>query len=196
MPQLWIVAGPNGSGKTTLVRSGVLQRHIGPDTRHINPDDITAELRRLDPATAQDALNLRAAQMSDAELDQCIASGHSVLVETVLSSDKFKPRVAAARAAGFTIGLTFVVLADPALSVDRVAQRVALGGHDVPQERIRARWYRAVANMPWFADHADIVQVIDNSQIANPVLIAEKAEGRWTIPRLERFLSYFASVPG
>lgn len=192
MPHLWIVAGPNGSGKTTLVRSGVLQRYLGPETRHINPDDITAELRRRDPVTEQDALNLRAAQMSDAEVDDCIANGRSVLVETVLSSDKFRSRVVAARAAGFTIGLTFVVLAEPALSVARVAQRVALGGHDVPQERIRARWHRAVANFPWFADLADAVQVFDNSQVANPILIAEKAEGRWNIPRLGSFLRYFA----
>ena len=98
MPRLLIVAGPNGSGKTTLVRHGVLSAYLDVPSASINPDEVARELTgggRLTPE-----ISLQAAQTCDARLDAEIAAGRSVTVETVLSSDKLKRRVEAARAAG------------------------------------------------------------------------------------------------
>ena len=59
-----------------------------------------------------------------------------------------------------------------------------LDGHDVPEEKIRKRWPRSIANLPWFAERCHAVQIFDNSETGNPVLIAEKnADGwHWHLP--------------
>lgn len=180
MPWLWIVAGPNGSGKTTLTRSGFIQDVLGEPLDAINPDDIAARMRSADPSLEADGASLAGARGADARVDARIADGVSVLIETVLSSDKLKARVERAAAAGFRIGLTFVVLETPDLSIARVRQRVAQAGHDVPEDKIRVRWARSIANLRWFAERADVVHVIDNSAIGRPALIAEKDQRGWT----------------
>jgi predicted ABC-type ATPase len=176
---MWIVAGPNGSGKTTLVRAGFIQAAMGEPLESLNPDDIAVTIRiaesGIDPAEA----NLRAARISDSRVDQCIEEGRSFLAETVLSSDKFKDRVVSARSAGFALGLTFVVVESVEISIGRVAQRAQQGGHAVPVEKIRERWHKSLANFTWFARHADIVHVFDNTLVADPRLVAEKRGGRW-----------------
>ena len=117
MPLLVLVAGPNGSGKTTLVRSGILSELLQPDMTMINADDIARGLAAgAEPSPAQ---SLQAAQMGDEALDACIAAGRSVLMETVLLSDKLQRRVQAARANGYTVALVYVTLHDGAQNVAR-----------------------------------------------------------------------------
>lgn len=173
-PVFWLLAGPNGSGKSTLAAHGLFDRLLQtPETSQplvrINPDAIARSL----PESSDRAL--KAAQLADAEVDRLIAARCSLLVETVLSTDKFLARVKAAKSAGFRVGLIYVVLRDPDLNVGRVAQRVALGGHDVPEDRVRARWQRSLSLLPRFAQLADVVQVWDNSFAgAPPDLLLER----------------------
>lgn len=178
MPTLVIVAGPNGSGKTTLVRSGVLAEVLPVAAASINADDFAKAI--ASGKAPSDAQSLQAAQIADALLDDHIAAGLSVVVETVLSSDKLKSRVITAAAAGFEIVLIYVTLRDAELNIDRVASRYALGGHDVPEDRIRARRDRSHAIFPWFAQHASRVFVFDNTKL-RPNLVAIKDAAGWMI---------------
>lgn len=181
MPWVWIVAGPNGSGKTTFVRSGWLQRRLKADEFDaLNPDDIAESLRLDLPGVDRDVVNLTAVQLSDAWFDECIAVGRSAIVETVLSSEKHRHRVETAKAKGYTFGMVYVTVPSVELSVLRVKHRVASGGHDVPEERIRERWRRSHDNLCWFADRANVLFVFDNSRIASPNLIVEMHDGIWT----------------
>jgi len=68
------------------------------------------------------------------------------------------------------------MLATADLNVERVRQRVKTGGHDVPEDRIRARRERSLAQLPWFIDQADYAVAYDNS-LAEPRLFAEKRGG-------------------
>lgn len=173
-----IVAGPNGSGKTTLVRSGVLAELLEVPSISINADDVARQLANGgQPSNAQ---SLRAAQMSDALLDERIAAGDSVAIETVLSSDKFKSRVLVARAAGFHVILIYVTVRIADLNVARVANRFRLGGHDVPIERIIARRTRSHELFTWFANEADEVYVFDNST-TTPTLAAFRKGSGWEL---------------
>jgi predicted ABC-type ATPase len=182
VPRLVIVAGPNGSGKTTLMRHGVLSGYLDVPSASINPDEVARELTGGGALTPE--ISLQAAQACDARLDAEIAAGRSVTVETVLSSDKLKRRVEAARAAGFSIALVYVTLRHPALNVARVRQRHAQGGHDVPSDRVLSRRERSHALFEWFARQADIVLVFDNT--AAPVYAAGKAGGMWDLADLDR----------
>lgn len=182
MPNLVIVAGPNGSGKTTLVRSGALNGLVDLPPIYLNADDIA----RMFAAGGQpsDDQSRLAAQVCDALLDQQIAARRSVVVETVLSSDKYKTRVSAARKAGFQFVLIYVSVKTPDLNVGRVSHRLTMGGHGVPEDRIVARRARSHAMFRWFAKEADRAIVFDNSH-AVPRVVAFKDQGRWVIRDLD-----------
>jgi predicted ABC-type ATPase len=130
MPTLVIVAGPNGSGKTTLVRSGELALIVPVPPTSINADDMARALAGDRPPT--DAQSLQAARVADALVDDLIESRTSFVIETVLSSEKYKARVLAARSAGYQVILVYVTLRAPDLNVSRVANRFSQGGHTVP----------------------------------------------------------------
>ncbi|MBD0276230.1 MAG: zeta toxin family protein, partial [Acetobacteraceae bacterium] len=127
--------------------------------------------------------SLQAARASDALVDAEIAAGRSVLVETVLSSDKLQSRVLAAKAAGYTVALVYVTLRHEALNVARVVLRHAQGGHGVPRDRVLDRRARSHARFRWFAERADFVAVFENS--AEPVCAAMKRGRRWWLWRLD-----------
>ncbi len=177
MPWLVIVAGPNGSGKTTLARSGVLSAVLPVPDLSINPDDIARILASGAQPTPEQSLY--AAQLADTQLDAAISAAQPVMVETVLSSDKLKPRVEAAQARGYQVALIYVTLREGELNVMRVAQRTAQGGHDVPAARVLARRIRSHVLFAWFARQADLVLVFDNTEA--PVRTAGKLGGAWQL---------------
>jgi predicted ABC-type ATPase len=68
------------------------------------------------------------------------------------------------------------MLQSPDLNVQRVRLRVSKGGHDVSEEKIRARWDKSLAQLSWFLERADQAAIFDNSG-AVPRLIGRKEEG-------------------
>jgi predicted ABC-type ATPase len=132
-----MIAGPNGSGKTTLTR---WLRHNDIDLgQYINPDDIALELEG-----SYEARTAQAQQIADRRREEYITTKQSFSFETVMSHPSKLEVLVRARQAGFFILVYFVGIKDPQINVERVALRVAQGGHDVPLERIRPRWVRSM----------------------------------------------------
>lgn len=52
------------------------------------------------------------------------------------------------RKRGFDVTVYFVATRDPEINVNRVERRVDLGGHDVPKDRIIARYFRTMELLP------------------------------------------------
>ena len=48
-------------------------------------------------------------------------------------------------------------------NIARVRQRVALGGHDVPEDIIRRRYYRSLSNVDSVCKKSDEWKIYDNS---------------------------------
>src|SRR5947207_7390819 len=143
-----MVAGPNGAGKTTLTKS---LREQGIDFgEYINPDDIALELEG-----SYEERVAEAQRVADYRRDECIAAKRSFSFETVMSHPSKVEILHRARAAGFFTQLFFVGIDDPRTNVERVALRVAQGGHDVPEDRIVARWHRTMGLLARAADAAD-----------------------------------------
>lgn len=172
-PKLWIVAGPNGSGKSTLYDTTLID-DFGRSVWIINPDLLTQRIIDQERLPRNDA-NREAVERIMAWLEASLKTHHTVGVETVLSTDKYRPLVEAAKAAGFDICVIYVMLRSPELNVDRVRLRVARGGHDVPQDKIVGRFHRSLAQLSWFLDSADRAYIFDNSG-AEPRLVAEKQD--------------------
>jgi predicted ABC-type ATPase len=207
-PELWLIAGPNGAGKTTSTQKEPLVNLL-PRIVCLNPDDRTrAKLRAAGyngfadaPLEVQTPLFLESANEVAAELERAIARDERIAVETVLSSDKYQRLVEAVLARGGKVGLLYVALQSSAIAQRRVANRVILGGHSVPEEKIAARWLRSLEYLAWYAVRVTQFWVVDNSDEdpdQPPQLIAYGRSGRLEFLADEAFpemKSALASLP-
>jgi predicted ABC-type ATPase len=155
--QLWIIAGPNGSGKTTLTR-----RHLTGRLPVINPDDIA---KGLNPAHPEDpATAFQAGRQAVALQKKLIAERRTFAVETTFSGNREAMLMKEAKAAGYKVNLVFVCTDTPRISIGRIANRVADGGHHVPGADVVRRYQRGLSNLPEGMALADRTWLLDNSR--------------------------------
>lgn len=163
-PTLYVVAGPNGSGKSTLAEQ--LRRAVSaPPQAWINADEIVDRMRAAAHGNAD--RSLAAAIEADRLRHAALEAGDDVMTETVMSDERWLPFFAKARGRGYRIALYFVTTCDPAINVARVKMRVALGGHAVPEERVRSRYAKVMERMlPRVLPMTDKSYLFDNSGVA------------------------------
>lgn len=197
--QLWLFAGPNGAGKTTFTKSPAFSLHI---QHFLNADEVTRCLLAekgfssysVSPPEVLQELNLAAAERVFSEVQRLLASGSAVAVETVLSTSKYRQVVEQLRNSGGIFNLIYVGLRSWQLSQQRVAIRVAKGGHPVPEEKLPGRWLRSLEQLPWFVHKADHFYIFDNSDSnpdLAPILVAREGATRGSI----RIFNRTANVP-
>lgn len=167
-PLLVALAGPNGAGKSTFFHA-----HLQPaGLRFLNADDLTRELGAGAYEAAKLANHLRRV---------LVAQRESFVFETVLSDpagDKVDFLRDAARA-GYTVVLLFIGLDSAGTSEKRVAMRVLQGGHDVPSDKLAARFDRTLANLRRAIRELPFVQIFDNSDLRRPFRkVAEFESGK------------------
>ena len=166
MRQLHLVIGPNGSGKTTFVAE-FLALEL-PGYAYVNADEIAKARWPADPA----AHAYEAARVAAETRAHLIASGRSLIAETVFSHPSKLDLIRSAQEAGYEVVL-HVMLVPEELAVRRVAYRVQAGGHDVPEHKIRERYHRLWRLVAHAIPLAERAVVYDNSRSAGPVKIAE-----------------------
>jgi predicted ABC-type ATPase len=171
-PKFWIVAGPNGSGKSSIYTDTDIE-DFGGSVWIINPDLLTARIQKIEHLKPK-AANIAAVTRIYSWLAASIAAHQTIGVETVLSTEKYRALVLAAKAHGFEVRLIYILLSSAELSVERVKLRVGKGGHHVPTTKIRQRRERSLQQLPWFLKNADLAWIFDNSG-AKPAQIAQKS---------------------
>jgi predicted ABC-type ATPase len=177
-PELWIVAGPNGSGKSTLHESFNIETKNG-SIWIFHPDLLSARIAEVEQLNPKQA-NIEAVKRIEKWLEASIRAHQTIGVETVLSTNKYRRLVKAAKKLGFRINLIYVLLATPEMHVERVRLRVKKGGHDVPTEKIVERRKRSLRQLPWFLERADRAWLYDNSG-ADPREMGTKIGGTITL---------------
>jgi predicted ABC-type ATPase len=155
-PFLLMIAGPNGAGKTTLTQH-LLSKDIDLG-EYINPDDIAAG---LDGSLAE--RTKQAQLIADRRRDECIRAKGSFSFETVMSHPSKIEVLVRAKEAGYTVLLYFVGTDDPQTNIERVALRVALGGHPVPDDKVRDRWLRTMVLLQQAIRSSDRAYIFDNN---------------------------------
>lgn len=170
-PIFWIVAGPNGCGKSTFYNRTDIEGW-GGSVWIINPDLLTAKIVEGE-RTDIEAANLAAVQRIEKWLETSIQAYQTIGVETVLSSGKYRRLVELAHRHGFEVRMIYILLGSLKLQMERIAQRVREGGHDVPADKVEARRTRSFEQLRWFAQHVDRCWVFDNST-GEPELVAVK----------------------
>ena len=77
--------------------------------------------------------------------------------------------------AGYEIRCLYILTKDPAIHIQRVAQRVRKGHHDVPADKIVARYWRAMKKIPQLLALCVCCLIFDNSlerESGSPACIA------------------------
>src|SRR5437762_1148462 len=150
-PIVVAIAGPNGAGKTTFYHA-----HLQPaGLRFVNADVLARELD-LDPYAA--------AKVADALRRELVNQRESFVFETVFS-DPVGDKLSFLKAAietGCTVVVCFIGVSGPAISEERVAMRVSQGGHDVPPDKLLARYPRTLANLKSAIHELPYVLIFDN----------------------------------
>jgi len=170
-PHCILLGGPNGAGKSSLAPV-LLARAVG--IRHfVNADVIAAGLS----AFAPEAAALEAGKIMLRRLDELAAQRVSFAFESTLSARSFAPWLRTLRADGYFVSLAYVWVASADIAVRRVARRRALGGHGVPEEDIRRRYQRSIANLTeLYLPLADDWEIYDNTD-PPPRLVATGSAG-------------------
>lgn len=158
-PVLIVIAGPNGSGKTTIT-SRVLHHDWLEDSLYINPDNVAQHM--FGDWNNQEAV-LKAAQYCQKQREECLKNKHSMIFETVMSTDEKINFIQRAKEAGFFIRLFFVGTSSPTINASRIAARVMKGGHDVPIAKIISRYAKSIINCGIASQYADRTYFYDNS---------------------------------
>jgi len=170
LPTAYLIAGPNGAGKTTFARD-YLPNEVGC-FEFINNDLIAAGLAPLQPERAQQ----RAGRIVITELKQLAKNQADFGFETTLAGRTYAAFLRELRAADYAVHLYYLWLPDVELHIQRVAERVRQGGHDVPEEDIRRRYKRSLLNFfELYQPLADRWAIFDNTGTA-PRMIASLNE--------------------
>jgi predicted ABC-type ATPase len=135
---LYVVGGPNGAGKTTVATRFLAAHPI----EYIGADKIAAELSPHQPALAQ----IDAAREFVKRFDECLSAGRSCAIESTLSGKTLRRAVERAQSLGYRVDMQFVFIDSARLSTARVKERVAKGGHDVPDADIQRRFLKTFRN--------------------------------------------------
>ncbi len=137
-PHAIIVSGPNGAGKTTLALE---YQKIHPFI-YLSADAIAFELNKTEPAKVK----IQAGRLFIQKVTSGIAKRDHLIIETTLAGKSFQRVIEQLNAAGYHTVLSFVFLQSPEACIARVAERTIKGGHYVPEEDVRRRYYRALNN--------------------------------------------------
>ncbi|HEY0200655.1 MAG TPA: zeta toxin family protein, partial [Burkholderiaceae bacterium] len=137
-PVFYLLAGPNGAGKSSLYYAAVADGLIPAALEFVNAD--LYEAAHLQHMADRQARSEQARQWADGRRAELLGLGQSFVSETVFSHPSKLVLIEEARASGFTVVLFVVCLDNPQRLLARVRQRVGEGGHDVPAERILARY--------------------------------------------------------
>ena len=147
-PVLMVMAGPNGSGKSTITsKYEPIGYYVNADEiqRHIGCDELTA---------AKIATNTREKLLSQFE---------DFTFETVLSTPRNLNLMERAKVLGYHVTCIYVLTVNPEINVARVKKRKESGGHDVPPEKVRERYRRAMTLFPKLLEICDELYVYDNT---------------------------------
>jgi predicted ABC-type ATPase len=165
-PILVAVAGPNGAGKTSFYNAFLRQSGLGL----VNADELASAVS-LGP--------YEAAAMADAIRRDMLSRRESYAFETVLS-DPVGDKIAFLKQAeldGYSVVLFFIGTSGHRVSRQRVAMRVAKGGHNVPAQKLVERYPRTMTNLASALRQLPQVWVYDNDDLRDPFRLVAATEG-------------------
>lgn len=179
-PWLWIIGGPNGAGKTTFCLDFLPK--LARTYDYINADLIAAGLSPLDPSRVP----LAAGRIMLQRTEELLAARRSFAVESTLAGKTFLDLARRAKKKGWKVGVVYLWLANDQIALQRVANRVKQGGHDIPKETVKRRRRRGLEGLGRYLDLADRWAIFDNSDTRHRPM-ASYDKGQMVVDDPDRF---------
>lgn len=181
MPRLYIISGCNGSGKTTA--SYTLLPDMLECREFVNSDEFAKSLSPFDPSAA----SITASRYMLMKINYLLSKQADFSIETTLATRSLLGIIQKAKDAGYEVTILYFWLSSPELAIERVRDRVASGGHNIPENVIRRRY---VMGIQYFFDTyspiCDRWVLADNSQTPF-VVVAEGTKQLISIKDNEKF---------
>lgn len=166
--KLYIIAGCNGAGKTTA--SFRILPELLNCKEFVNADEIARGISPFQP----EKVALEAGRIMLGRIHELIEKEEDFAFETTLSTRSYLGFIEKAKTQGYFVTLVFFWLNSPNLAITRVRSRVRDGGHDIPIEVIKRRYFRGIQNLfNLYFEKVDYLLILDNSN-PHPELVAEK----------------------
>jgi len=156
IPLAVFLVGTNGSGKSSLRN----YLNLSDIQTNIDPDVLNRVYRTKYPDTYQVEAGKQALRM----YDDALQKGLNICLESTLAGRGTMQRVIAAKNAGYFTLAYYIGLNSVELNLERVAQRVARGGHDIPEDIVRRRFNESANNLVLIKDYLDEIYLLDNSE--------------------------------
>ena len=172
-PVIFVLAGVNGAGKSSI--GGVFIRRQGMN--YFNPDEAARQIQKELGCSIEEANGL-AWKEGRNRLETAIRERTSHAFESTLGAKTIPRLLADAAKAGMEMRIWFVGLRSPEQHIARVRDRVAAGGHDIPEEKIRERWDGSRRNLLAMLPYVAELKLFDNSEERDP------ATGKIPVPKL------------
>jgi predicted ABC-type ATPase len=168
LPNLYIRAGCNGAGKTTA--SFTILPEMLNCKEFVNADSIAAGVSPFNP----ESVPIVAGRIMLMRINELLRAGVDFAFETTLATRSYLSLIKTAHTLGYKITLLFIWLDSPKTATQRVARRVAKGGHNIPQDVVERRYYRGISNLiTLFIPEVDIWMIVNGVN----VVIEPIAEG-------------------
>jgi predicted ABC-type ATPase len=159
-----VLAGTNGAGKSSI--AGAMLRQAGAE--YFNPDEAARLIQSANPGTSQEDANAAAWQQGKRLLERAIAERCDFAFETTLGGKTITGLLERALESGIEVRVWYVGLDTPERHIARVRARVARGGHDIPEARVRDRFDTSRLNLIRLLPRLTELVVYDNSAEADP----------------------------
>lgn len=171
-PKVIVIAGPNGAGKSTTAPE-IVQRGFGIQ-EFVNADTIARGLSGFAP----EQVAFSAGRIFLARIRELQAEHASFAFETTLATRSFLPMLRRMQVGGYEVHIIFLWLPAPEMAMERVEARVRKGGHSVPGEIVRRRYFRGLENFfNSYRPIADSWLMLDNSSASAPRAVAWRNVG-------------------
>lgn len=170
-PNVHIIAGPNGAGKTTFAAEFLPK--YAECSEFVNADMLAQGLSPFAPEGAA----IQAGRLMLDRIERLASKRIDFGFETTLSGRMFQGLISRLKDQGYSIHLYFLWLPSVELAIQRVAERVKSGGHNVPEKTVRRRFKAGLENfIKVYSLQVDEWILFDNSA-GKPEIIARLQDG-------------------
>ena len=179
---LYIISGPNGAGKTTA--SYTVLPKILHCKEFVNADEIARGLSPFNP----ESVAIEAGRLMLKRISELLQRNESFSIETTLSTRSYFRLVEKAHLQGYDVTLLYFWLKSPQQAIERVAERVAKGGHDIPKDIIIRRYWEGLDNL--FKIYMPIVDtwiLVNNSETPRFIVATGGGDQETTIKDTNHF---------
>ncbi len=180
--EIFLIAGPNGAGKTTASMK-ILPWVLSCD-EFVNADEIAKGISPFHP----EEVAVAAGRIQLERINVLIEQGKTFSIETTLATRSYVNLINQVHEKGYIVKLLFYWLPSADVAIERVASRVAAGGHNIPEDTIRRRFILGLRYLfELYMPLVDTWQIFDNHSIPTQCVAEKTVSGDIVIYDQELF---------